>query len=529
VLRALYGAMLHRIGQKAVGMTLKVQTKMDVAEDPEIAIFSTHFRQLRDSLYGQRIAVNNFVHDSPDMLKAFGEMSAAFESAAEHEALLDERLADTYRRMAQVEASLGSGVEQVLLSAEETMAAPLNKLVDDDVARVKAVRDHYRINVKKLGKALHDEEMAQRPNATHDTAEKAQESLQHRQEKYSLYAQQYVREIRQLETLKSSLMYQMLYDRHEALRKFLKEASELVEEQTPMFEQLLADGKMKQEMACDTISSPTDFKQISHVGVDAEGQMQMDGVPPDWLEMFEDMNKNLTALGQAALSQEEGKQLVAAMAGALSDTSYAVDDAALSAMGVESAFPQAVALFDYEPQDANDLALTAGCVVEVYDQSEPDWWSGHRLDDPAETAGYFPSKYVEETAAAPPADAALPPVAEGGGPPTAPAPYSPSEATSLSGLPPPPPPPPSAYDKSAAPVRTSVAAAPNELLAAISGFKKNGLRAGAKSFDGEERKTLGGGDKAGMAGALMMGIMNRRNAFEDSDDEADDGGFGDDS
>ena len=55
------------------------------------------------------------------------------------------------------------------------------------------------------------------------------------------------------------------------------------------------------------------------------------------------------------------------------------------------AITKAVALYDYEVQSTNDLALKAGDVVTVIDRSDSDWWLG----EIGETQGYFPANYVE--------------------------------------------------------------------------------------------------------------------------------------
>jgi len=63
------------------------------------------------------------------------------------------------------------------------------------------------------------------------------------------------------------------------------------------------------------------------------------------------------------------------------------------------AITKAVALYDYEVQSTNDLALKAGDVVTVIDRSDSDWWLG----EIGETQGYFPANYVELLGDEPPA------------------------------------------------------------------------------------------------------------------------------
>ncbi|XP_022080388.1 protein enhancer of sevenless 2B-like isoform X1 [Acanthaster planci] len=54
--------------------------------------------------------------------------------------------------------------------------------------------------------------------------------------------------------------------------------------------------------------------------------------------------------------------------------------------------PRVKAMYDFEPQDDNELELRAGDIVEVLDNSDHDWWYGKlRMKK-----GLFPSTYVQE-------------------------------------------------------------------------------------------------------------------------------------
>ncbi|XP_038069091.1 growth factor receptor-bound protein 2-like [Patiria miniata] len=54
--------------------------------------------------------------------------------------------------------------------------------------------------------------------------------------------------------------------------------------------------------------------------------------------------------------------------------------------------PRVKAMYDFEPQDNNELELRAGDVVEVLDKSDRDWWFGKLRTK----TGLFPSTYVQE-------------------------------------------------------------------------------------------------------------------------------------
>lgn len=49
------------------------------------------------------------------------------------------------------------------------------------------------------------------------------------------------------------------------------------------------------------------------------------------------------------------------------------------------------ALFDYEASDEGQLSIKAGTVLELLDDSNPDWWEGELNG----RTGYFPKDYVE--------------------------------------------------------------------------------------------------------------------------------------
>lgn len=53
------------------------------------------------------------------------------------------------------------------------------------------------------------------------------------------------------------------------------------------------------------------------------------------------------------------------------------------------------ALYDYRPSDASDLELRQGCIVEVLEKVNNDWWRGRRQD--TSQIGLFPSNYVKSS------------------------------------------------------------------------------------------------------------------------------------
>lgn len=58
------------------------------------------------------------------------------------------------------------------------------------------------------------------------------------------------------------------------------------------------------------------------------------------------------------------------------------------------------ALYDYEPQSENELAITEGELVFVLEKSdEDDWWKAKKKapsEDEEEPTGLIPNNYVEE-------------------------------------------------------------------------------------------------------------------------------------
>lgn len=59
-----------------------------------------------------------------------------------------------------------------------------------------------------------------------------------------------------------------------------------------------------------------------------------------------------------------------------------------------SSAPKAIALYDYQASQSDELNFKTGDVVVVTDRSEAEWWSGHTAEDPSKT-GLFPSNYVK--------------------------------------------------------------------------------------------------------------------------------------
>ena len=58
--------------------------------------------------------------------------------------------------------------------------------------------------------------------------------------------------------------------------------------------------------------------------------------------------------------------------------------------------PECRALYDYEAQDADELTLRPGDMVQIVRKDASGWWQGrlHGRD------GLFPANYVEETSSA---------------------------------------------------------------------------------------------------------------------------------
>lgn len=58
------------------------------------------------------------------------------------------------------------------------------------------------------------------------------------------------------------------------------------------------------------------------------------------------------------------------------------------------------ALYDYEPQSSNEIALTEGDILMVLEKStEDDWWKAKkkgREEDEEEPEGLIPNNYIQE-------------------------------------------------------------------------------------------------------------------------------------
>ena len=52
------------------------------------------------------------------------------------------------------------------------------------------------------------------------------------------------------------------------------------------------------------------------------------------------------------------------------------------------------ALYDFAPQERNELPLVKNQVIIVTDQSDKNWWRGHLENDPKKE-GLFPVPYIE--------------------------------------------------------------------------------------------------------------------------------------
>lgn len=55
---------------------------------------------------------------------------------------------------------------------------------------------------------------------------------------------------------------------------------------------------------------------------------------------------------------------------------------------------RAKALYDYAPQNADELELHADDIIEVHNKQEDGWWEGSTRGK----RGVFPANYVEEVA-----------------------------------------------------------------------------------------------------------------------------------
>jgi hypothetical protein len=78
----------------------------------------------------------------------------------------------------------------------------------------------------------------------------------------------------------------------------------------------------------------------------------------------------------------------------------------------------AQALYDYEAANPDDLALSAGQLIQVVPSTEPNsaWWFGRKVDGPnAGAEGWFPASYVMRVENAAAGIAASAPAASGVG------------------------------------------------------------------------------------------------------------------
>lgn len=59
----------------------------------------------------------------------------------------------------------------------------------------------------------------------------------------------------------------------------------------------------------------------------------------------------------------------------------------------------ATALYDYQPQGENELAIREGDLLYIVEKGEDDWWKAKKKapgEDEEEPVGLIPSNYVEE-------------------------------------------------------------------------------------------------------------------------------------
>lgn len=59
----------------------------------------------------------------------------------------------------------------------------------------------------------------------------------------------------------------------------------------------------------------------------------------------------------------------------------------------------ATALYDYQPQGENELAIREGDLLYILEKGEDDWWKAKKKapgEDEEEPVGLIPSNYVEE-------------------------------------------------------------------------------------------------------------------------------------
>jgi drebrin-like protein len=72
-------------------------------------------------------------------------------------------------------------------------------------------------------------------------------------------------------------------------------------------------------------------------------------------------------------------------------TASVVPEVAAPAASVPSNLPSAVALYDYEAAEENEITFSEGEVIANIDFVSEDWWCGMARN----ITGLFPSNYVE--------------------------------------------------------------------------------------------------------------------------------------
>ncbi|CAB3409363.1 unnamed protein product [Caenorhabditis bovis] len=55
---------------------------------------------------------------------------------------------------------------------------------------------------------------------------------------------------------------------------------------------------------------------------------------------------------------------------------------------------EAVAMFDYDASQGDELSLRVGDVVVITEKTDAEWWTGHKASDPSKS-GLFPANYVQ--------------------------------------------------------------------------------------------------------------------------------------
>ncbi|CAI5448445.1 unnamed protein product [Caenorhabditis angaria] len=66
----------------------------------------------------------------------------------------------------------------------------------------------------------------------------------------------------------------------------------------------------------------------------------------------------------------------------------------LSISGQGTATTTAIALFDYEANQADELSFSTGDLIVITDKVDSEWWTGHKHQNPAKS-GLFPANYVQ--------------------------------------------------------------------------------------------------------------------------------------